>query len=266
MKETIEKQNRGYITVEASLVVPLFLFFMLAMAEIFMILIAEAHIHQALASATDYAAQHCYLEQKLLEKRNGTDTASDINEINIENVVDTALVWKQFQTYIGEDFCVEKLITGGKKGVVITVKKEKTNKKIMLVSAVYQAKVNLPLLGTYSINLSNQIKQKAFVGFSKEEYNNEDCYVFVTPNREAYHLRRDCTHLLLDVRRVSISLKGTYTPCYYCGTSKDEKYIYIAKNGEVYHNKKDCVGLKRTVRRVKRSSVEGIGACERCGG
>lgn len=261
------KKNRGYITVEASIVVPIFLFFMLGMAEICMILMAEAHIHQALAAATDYVAQHCYLEQKILKgTKDVPDKKRDECVIDIGNLVDIAIVKKQFATYLGDDFYVERMVSGGSNGIILTVKRDNSNSKIMQIAARYQAKVILPLLGSYSINLSNQIKQKAFVGFSEEEYNNKDCYVYVTPNREAYHTRRDCTHLKLDVRSVLVDLQHTYMPCYYCGQGKKEDRLYVAKNGEVYHTTKDCVGLKRTVRRVKRTSVEGIGACERCCG
>lgn len=258
------RRNRGYITVEASIIIPLFLFFMLAMAGICMTLMAEAHIHQALASATDYSAQHCYLKQKL----SGTQEAEKPkdNGIDIEKLMDMAVIKKQFVTYLGEDFYVERMISGGREGILVTVKKDKKNSKIMLVTARYQVNLQIPLLGTYSLSLSNQIKQKAFVGFSKEECNNNDCYVFITPNREAYHMRRDCTHLQLEVRSVSAYAKHNYDACYYCGKRDNIKTYYISKSGGVYHTSRDCVGLKRTVRRVKQSSVKGVGACERCGG
>lgn len=260
------KRNKGYITVEASLVVPLFLFFMLAMSGIFMILMAEAHIHQSLAAATDYIAEYCYLEQKLFVGDEKKDASVRTVSVDVESLIDAVVVKQQLSKYIGNDFYVERVISGGKSGVFVRVEKDKHNSKIMIVTASYQAKVNLPLLGTYSINLSNQIKQKAFVGFTEEEYNNSDCFVYVTPNREAYHMRRDCTHLMLDVNVVNSSRKGNYEPCFYCGIKKSGTRVYIAKHGEVYHNNRDCVGLKRTVRRVKLSSVEDIGACERCGG
>ena len=59
-------KNRGYITIEASFIIPLFLFFMLAMSGIYMILLAEAHIHQSLAAATDYIAKQYYLKRNMV--------------------------------------------------------------------------------------------------------------------------------------------------------------------------------------------------------
>lgn len=239
-----KRRNKGYVTVEASIVVPLFLFFLLGMARLYMIFAAEAHIHQALASTAEYIAQYAYLEKGLANSVTATT--------------------KQ-QSYLGDDFYVEQVVNGGKKGIWVKVATDKKNEKVLLLTTTYQVKVSLPLLGTYSITLSNQIKQKTFVGFSKEEMEEEDIYVYVTPNREAYHLRRDCTHLLLDVRTIYSAPTGKYNACYYCGKEAVGKVFYIAKNGEVYHCNRDCVGLKRTVRRVKRSTVKGIGACSRCG-
>ena len=231
------KKNKGYITVEASLVIPIFLFFMLAMSGIYMILMAEAHIHQSLSAAVDRQ----------------------------DSLMESVAIKQQFNVYVGKDFYIEKYITGGKDGIFIHIEEDRSNPKIIIATAKYQACLNLPLLGTYSINLSNQIKQKTFVGFTEEEYTNQDYYVFVTPNREAYHMRRDCTHLMLDVNVMRNNRKTNYAPCFYCGTSKSDSAIYIAKSGEVYHNNRDCVGLKRTVRRVKLSTVKGVRACQRCG-
>ncbi len=259
------KKNKGYVTVEASLIIPLFLFFMLAMSGIFMILMAEAHIHQSLAAAVDHVAELCYLEQRLLLNQKTEDFSKNVANDNVDNLVDSVVVKQQLVTYIGDDFYIENYIMNGKKGIITYVEKDKENPKIMIVTARYQAKLILPLLGTYSIDLSNQIKQKAFVGFTEEEHSNDDYYVFVTPNREAYHMRRDCTHLMLDVSTVNSNRKNNYAPCFYCGIGKTNSRIYIAKNGEVYHNSRDCVGLKRTVRRVKISSIKGVGACQRCG-
>ncbi len=236
-------KNRGYITIEASLVIPLFLFFMLTMSGIYMILLAEAHIHQSLAAATDYTAKQYYLKRNMLL---------------------SSTVKSQFHTYLRDDYYVDYYVDGGSNGVSISVERDRNNKNIILVTAKYKAKLVLPLLGTYSLNLSNQIKQKTFVGFTEEDSLKQESYVYITPNREAYHMRRDCTHLLLDVSAVSSHQKGNYQACHYCKAEGTQGVIYIAKNGTVYHNDRGCVGLKRTVRRVNRKSVEGLGACTRC--
>ena len=252
--EKMGKRNRGYITVEACLVVPLFLFFMLSISGIFMLLMAEAHIHQSLAEAAGYTAQYAYLEKKLLKNENEY----------MGNIGNQVVLAKQFNTYLGSDFYVEKMILNGTDGIVLTISKDKENKKILIAKARYLAGINLPVLGDLKISLSNEIKQKAFLGYSKEE--KSDCYVYVTPEQSVYHTTRSCTHLSLSVQKKNSAQKGNYAPCGFCGDPLNDKgSIYVSRTGNVYHYRAGCSGLKRTVRRVKIEEVAGLGPCSRCG-
>lgn len=250
----MKKRNKGYITVEACLVVPLFLFFMLSVSGIFMLLIAEAHIHQSLAEAASYTAQYAYLEKKLLNNENKI----------IENTGNQLVMVKQFKTYLGNDFYVEKVIENGANGIILTITKDKENKKIFIAKARYLARMKLPVLGDFKIFLSDEIKQKAFVGYSREE--KSEYYVYVTPNQSVYHTNRSCTHLSLGIQKKDSRQKGNYTPCGFCGKSRNSKEnVYISKTGNVYHYRAGCSGLKRTVRRVKMEEAAGLGPCSRCG-
>lgn len=247
-------KNKGYITVESSIVVPLFLFFMLSLSGIFMVLMAEAHIHQSLGEASGYTAQYSYLEKKLLENQNA----------DIENIVNLAVLAKQFKTYIGDDTYVEKIIVNGKNGIFLTVTSDKENKKIFIAKAKYYIKMKVPVLGVLQMPFSSEIKQKAFLGYSKEE--KSDIYVYVTPKQSVYHTSRSCTHLSLDIQKRSSTQKGNYEPCRFCGKAgNDEGSIYIARTGNVYHYRKTCSGLKRTITRVKLEDVVGLSPCSRCG-
>lgn len=250
----MSEKNQGYITVECSFVVPLFLFFMLSLSGIFMLLMAEAHIHQSLAEAAGCTAQYSYLEKKLLEN----------SEENVKNIVNLAVLTKQFRTYLGDDTYVEKTILNGKNGILLTITEDKENEKIFIAKASYYVKMDIPLLGVLQMPFSSEIKQKAFLGYSKEE--KSDVYVYVTPEQSVYHTSRSCTHLSLDIQKKSSGQKGNYAPCGFCGKAvNDEGSIYIARTGNVYHYRKTCSGLKRTVTRVKLEEVVGLSPCSRCG-
>lgn len=250
----MRERNKGYITVEVCLVVPLFLFFMLSISGIFMLLMAEAHIHQSLAEAAGYTAQYAYLEKKLLKNEGEY----------IENIGNQAILVKQFHTYLGNDFYVEKMVLNGAEGIILTISKDKKNKKIFIAKARYLAGINLPILGDLKISLSNEIRQKAFWGYSREEKG--DCYVYVTPEQSVYHTRRSCTHLSLSVQKKKNGQKGNYAPCGLCGKpSNDKGSIYVSRTGNVYHYRAECSGLKRIVKRIKIEEAAGLGPCSRCG-
>lgn len=240
-------KNKGMITVEASLVVPMFVLFMLALSNLLMLLFAEAHIHQSLAEAAGYVAQNSYPEYK-----KGTGT-----------VVSNALINIQFQKYLDEDFYVQKTIKNGKKGIVITVTDDKENPKIFYAKAVYLAGVEVPFFGKFYIFLTDRIKQKKFVGYGLEEKN--DAYVYVTPNQSVYHVSRSCTHLSLQYGSLSSKNKENYTPCHFCGGGADTGKIYVSRTTNIFHYKESCSGLKRTVTRIKKAEAAGLSPCLRCG-
>lgn len=242
------KKNKGVITVEASLVVPIFLFFMLALFNLFMLLFAEAHIHQALAEAADYVAQYSYLGYK---------------KGNME-VLDTVLLNTQLRKYLGEDFYIERTVKGGKQGILATVKNDSDNPKVFYVKASFMAGMDVPVFGKFYICLTDEIKQKKFVGYSPDE--KSDIYVYITPEQSVYHVSRSCTHLSLQFCSQSSKEKGNYTPCHFCGAAgNDSGEIYISRTGSVFHYSRTCSGLKRTVKRVKKKEVGGLSPCSRCG-
>lgn len=275
----MREKNRGSATVEACLTVPLFLFFMLAMADLYMLFIAEAHIHQSLAEAAGYTAQYAYLEDRLKTQSADRTAAKDWEDSeepdsngNLQTekdgwnvLVNSAMLIKKFREYLGDDIYVEKMIVGGKNGIILTIKTDKDNPKIFLANADYCGVFNVPLLGSMPIPLSNQIKQKAFLGYSKEEREMES-YVYVTPEQSVYHMRRSCTHLSLSVHSAASSRKTGYVPCGFCGKEQNTSgKIYLTRTTNVYHNNAACSGLKRSVKRVKRSEVPGLSPCSRCG-
>lgn len=61
---------------------------------------------------------------------------------------------------------------------------------------------------------------------------------------------------------------GKYKPCESCmgeQSATDYSFVYITPYGARYHRTKDCSGLRRTVRRVLRSAVSGLPPCSKCG-
>lgn len=246
------RKNKGFITVEASVVVPLFLFFMLAVGRIAMLLFAEAHIHQSLAEAANDTAGYCYLEKKLSQ-----DTQAEV-------FINLAILTKQFRTYLGDDPYVEHTIKNGKNGVLLSISQEPNNKKIFIVKADFFAGFEIPIFGKYYVRVTDVIKGKAFVGYERGE--NKDRYVYVTPNESVYHSRRSCSHLTLSVSQIDEFRKGSYMPCGFCGKEQSASgKLYVAKTDNVYHSRADCSGLKRTVIRIRLDETGGLAPCQRCG-
>lgn len=118
-----------------------------------------------------------------------------------------------------------------------------------------------------------QLTQRAvcrgWVGFTELEMT--ETYVYITPEGSAYHLYRDCTHLDLSIRGVTLVLakksKNNYGQKYReCELCDDDfgGFVYITSEGDCYHSQRNCSGLKRTIRQVPLSEAAGRGLCIRC--
>ena len=103
---------------------------------------------------------------------------------------------------------------------------------------------------------------------------NEEEYVYVAQNGEVYHVDRECTHLMLSIKQVSLqeacageNREGEkYRACDVCCDGLTLGQVYITEQGDCYHYRKSCLGLKRTVYKMTLSQVEAYRACSRCVG
>lgn len=156
-------------------------------------------------------------------------------------------------------------------------------KKIALAEGVLDTEIGGDVTISRSENLRNswnltllqnqKITQKAvcraWIGFTGLE--NEETYVYITPEGSVYHLRSECTHLDLSIHLVTLTRAKTqknqqgerYKKCELC---KEEAgvFVYITNEGNRYHSDRSCSGLKRTIRMVPLSSVPDRNCCHRC--
>lgn len=98
-------------------------------------------------------------------------------------------------------------------------------------------------------------------------------YVYVTETGSVYHDDPDCTHLRLSIRLVDAgSLEflrnksgGKYHACEHCADASPMGMVYITNEGNRYHSSLSCSGLKRTVRQVAKDDIGSLRPCSRCG-
>ena len=303
----MKRRNEGSAVVEACVVIPLFLFFMLFIIYLYRMIYVDAHIHQCLCEAAVYCAKRCYLEDRLMKEGEGgntggkaavTDTAAPLqdggNDIGTGGLltaepgiytegsssagsgesteglslaelgVSTGIIYAQFNKYMGNDPMVKQVVAGGQKGILITVEADEADRNTFVAKASYMTKIDVPIFGSFMFPRSNEVKQKAFLGYSSEDGVDEDeSYVYVTPNESVYHVSRSCSHLKRSVR--AVSGHGGYEPCKFCGKEETGGQVYVTENGDAYHCNLKCLGLKRTVKRVRKKTVAGLRVCSLCG-
>jgi hypothetical protein len=170
-----------------------------------------------------------------------------------------------FEDYVDDSELVEKYVKNGMDGISFLGSYVDLDDNVV-VKVNYTLQVNMPFIPTLDKARTVTIKQKGYTGYSGTYDSGSDCeYVYVTENREVYHITRSCTYLALSIgmKKLADAKASGYRACEFCGSSCDT-YVYVTNYGDCYHSRKNCSGLKRTVSRVKRSEVKDLGGCSRC--
>ncbi len=161
----------------------------------------------------------------------------------------------------------------------------------MLLSSFLQKEETIDLVMTYQIRsplgivklpwhfFIQRARVRAWTGRRTESGSGEqdgeaaEEFVYVTETGSVYHEDPDCTHLKLSVKGAEASelpsLRNRhgeiYHACERCGGISADGRVYITKEGNRYHNSLSCSGLKRTVRRASREELGSMRACAKCG-
>lgn len=254
---------RGTMTVEAALVLPLFLFFMIgaiqygtvmetavkfgtAMAETGKSMAASAYASKyggdpgGIAQAAGGALSAAYAKSKVLSKAGDTSSVKNAN--------------MALSSFLDGDEMIDLVLTYQIKSPISIV-------KLPGNFFLQRARVR----GWTGRNTGND---GGGDGTGEESGDN---IVYVTATGSVYHDDPDCTHLKLSIRQVDYGdLKtlrnnsgGKFHACEKCGAAAGES-VYITNEGNRYHSSLGCSGLKRTVTQVNREECN-LRACSKCG-
>lgn len=240
------KNNLGSAVVEATLIIPVFLFAMIAIYSMCRCKLAEGIIYEAASETAEYMAEYSYMDEP--------------------GVLMPGLIMPQ---YIDNNSLVDVSVEGGINGInyLGTITRDSDNYVILKVN--YTLKIDIPMIPSMSKKRQIVVKQRAYIGEDegdgKSECTEDDKYVYVTDNKEVYHNSRTCTHLALSIHQTNLKNAQNcgFSPCEFCG-SKSGSVVYITDEGARYHSDKSCSGLKRTVYAVRLKDVAGLPGCSRC--
>lgn len=244
------------MSLEGSLVLPIFLFFIMTL-----LLGIEAVRFWSDMSQALYEAGNRYAAESFQVKYRGkefTDTASGIRDYLDE----------QFLPYFGVD--------GGSAGITFQNRSVTEEGRIELVSE-YRLASFIFWLPIGDIVMEDKFLGHTWTGYSGREEGwsekGKEIYVYVTKTGSKYHLTAECSSLKVNATAVDASWLaegrnkwgGKYYPCEKC-KPKEQGTVYITSDGNSYHNSGDCSALKRIIYIIPLSEADGYTPCSRCGG
>lgn len=261
----LSENNSGSVTVEATMILPIFIFAMLFIYQLGSVLCTKAVVYEAMQETAAYLAEYTYFYNR----------ASDMAEADYQDsftgtVISAATATGKLPDYIDDMDLVDTYVTGGADGIIFVKTELDSSNNYIYMEIVYQVQVNVPFLGAFQTTIKEQIRQRAYLGKCVKPESIEDEYVYIAENESVYHTTRKCYHISLTVKTVSASALsaryGNLSPCELCVKNGVVKSIlYVTDEGKRYHYSRLCSGLKRTVSRVKKSECGDLPPCSHCG-
>ncbi len=263
------------MTVEAAVVLPLFLCFFLNLGCSIELIRLHGNLEFGLCDIGNRMAVYSYIltrpgEEKKIEDSPLWDELKDV-------AFSYTYIKNELVNYVGDTYLEESPVVNGVAGLQLWESEIFTEGDCFEIVVTYAVKPFSELVGFGSFRMANRYYGHLWNGY--EIPGTEDTaepveMVFVTENGVVYHKDRNCSHLLLSVREVSLqeayesrNTNGSkYTPCLRCDNDISKDRVYITTDGENIHYRRDCPGLHRTVYALSVNCAQKYKICSRCGG
>ena len=270
----------GSLTVEASVVFPLFLLTLYLFWCLFTACLIHIRVQHAMDEVSAALAQQSYLIETLSEGAGDADTSDGSLSFSAGAA---CLAWRvlartQIVHRVGRSALNASPVQSGSRGLSLAASTWDRRGDICLIVR-YRLAFPTPFGRLLRLKVEQVSRRKCWTGTQPaagaddEEAAGTEEMVYVTSKGRVYHRDIQCYHLNVTVRRISAASVGAarnrdggrYRPCEHCAVSAGASgTVYITPEGDRYHTTRDCSGLKRTVRTVPLSQT-GLPACSHCG-
>ena len=258
------------MTVEAAIVVPIFIYAILTILSVIEIFRAYTDIENSLHSAGREIALYGIVDDKIDEITDVDGIADDFLETVISDGYAYARLCKDYTAENGNSVSVTE---GGISAISLLESTVDSDNGIVDLSLMYQVGPIYNFFDTENQILVNRCRFHLWTGYGAigEDSDDAERMVYITETGTVYHLSRSCSYLDLSIRSINAEELDTernksgavYQPCELCNPSP-EGTVYVTDYGDVYHNSLTCSGLKRTIYEVPLSEVGDKHVCSAC--
>lgn len=264
------------MTVEASILLPIVLFFFLNLSSAIEMIRLHGNLQMALwETGNRLAVYGTLLEggQENSELRETEDTWwGDLTGVAFSYL----FVKNRVVEYLGEDYLNHSPLRNGTDGLQFWECDLKNERDEMELVMTYGVKSWTDFIGIRSFRMANCYYGHLWTGYDilgeADETENALVTVYITETGEVYHSDRNCTHLQISVREVSQEAitqcrneEGRrYAECEKCKGASAGEVLYITREGDCFHYNRDCPAIKRTVYAILLREAEGYRPCSRC--
>lgn len=288
----------GSMSLEASIALPLFIFFFINIMSAIWIIQIQSELEAALHQTGSEVAGLAFDIREGKEVLSGL--VSDGREESLfaednegckevlspdDNKNGDVLEMAAFRTYTVSRIksSMEKTlrnnpVVSGADSLRFTSSKILQDGDIVDIVVDYKVHPIIGLIGFNGFDVQSRFYGHAWTGYDVSlGAECEDCeeeLVYITEHGEVYHRDISCRYLKSGVRSISFDSlshernadRKKYYPCEYCGGNISGGNVFVTEYGTRYHQRTDCQGLKRKIYTVPISEVGGKRPCSACGG
>lgn len=280
-----EYRNVGAsLTIEASFVLPIFLYFMLIFLSMIQILIVQEQIQAAITKMGYSLSKAAYILEDFPDVEDVLSldfSVFDENlEVNLKEFINQAasnIALKGYSKKYIVNHVDTAYIKGGFSGISFYGSRLFEDHTIDIVVS-YKVRFPIKIFMINELPILQRVRLRSWTGYSvaaayKEMEEQSEDMVYVSETGKVYHKTDQCSHIKLSVRSVSgipYEIRNNqgekYKPCEVCnkhGEGEDLTY-FITEDGNRYHIKRDCSKIKRSVRKISRKDIDNRTPCKRC--
>lgn len=263
---------KAVLTIEAAIVLPFFVCFMVFILYFFRVLQTQTCVAQSLQYAGRKTAAEYSLSADTNDQNGQNSILEDMKESDLSGLLKAkAYFYKQLK----KQKCPTQYIHRGISG--ISFLQSDFSKDYIELKAIYKMTLPINLFSKINFRIVQVSKCRKWTGYDPKQdtQSEQDHWLYYTEYGTVYHADRSCTHLDLSIRGVTaaqVSSKrnnsgGKYHKCDKCGNKSSENgMVYITDYGDRYHSSLTCSGLKRIIYMIRKSKATDKRMCSKCGG
>ena len=278
--------QKASLTVEAALVMPLFLYFMIAFLYFIQIFTVQEQIQAAITrmGLNWSKATYFYKDFPDLSEALSFDKTVFGNEMDnvIDDITDQVISGSSLKLYamgyLDKEFVNKSCIQDGFNGIDFFYSSVINQEDCIDIVLKYRVSIPIEIFSLGDMNILQRIRVRSWTGYEvKETYTTEEAtdttMVYITATGTVYHKSQSCSHIKLSViavQGIPVELRNEsgskYTSCDKCCTGKegDNMTYYITSYGTKYHLDRNCSRIKRSVQEIPVSEAGDRKPCTRC--
>ena len=262
------------MTLEAALVLSLFIFASVSLILPMKIMNTERRIQAALEAAGEELSQYAYLQDALGQgKEASVPGADEFARSFCENLGSAAAAG-----YVRQQV-MKQVDTRQVKGVTMLRSSIREEGEALNLVLDYEIQMPFPVLGIGSLKRTARCSRRAWIGLKGKAGDGNGVYgteggetVYVGRGSTRYHKDPSCHYLVNHLTGIpfeTVAEKrnnsgGKYYACSVCGPGKPGGTVFIMPEGSSYHTETGCRAIVAYAQAVKLETVEHLGACSYC--